>query len=606
MMRATIARRHIEGIVRVMQKPENRRKIWKSIFALLPRKQKSGFFLILLILAVSAVLSQLTPLAIGYLTDHVLAGQNASFASVAPILVAILVVNIVNELIKVARRLIVEDTATQAEKTARQRAALSLLMAPLSYFRAHMTGNIHGRLNRSLEGTVKLIKLMFMDFAPAVTTGLAAVVTIFTQLPVSVACLVVLVIPVGTFIVLRQIGTQKGIRVELMDTKADMDGAMVELLGGIETIRALDSAQTEGARIEARSEQLRKKEMRHHRAMAFYDCLKFVNEAFFSVLVIGLSVLLASRGAITVGTVLTAYLCFTQLTGPLRELHRILDEFSECVVLANDYFRLSDLPLDFSYQDADASKARTPRDNSVTLKDVRFAYPEKPDQLILNDIVLAIPPGKFIGIAGPSGCGKSSLIKVIDKLEEAQGEVLLGGVPLDSLSRTVLAENVALVPQTPFLTADTVCHNICYGMKREVSPEEVREAARKANIAADIEQLEGGYQFVLAEGGTNLSGGQRQRIALARIFLKKPRILILDEATSALDNTSEKRIQAEIEKMKEECGTTVLSIAHRLSTLQNCDEIIVMDKGCIVQRGTYRELERAPGLFRDMALGIRK
>ena len=155
------------------------------------------------------------------------------------------------------------------------------------------------------------------------TTGLAAVVTIFTQLPVSVACLVVLVIPVGTFIVLRQIGTQKGIRVELMDTKADMDGAMVELLGGIETIRALDSAQTEGARIEARSEQLRKKEMRHHRAMAFYDCLKFVNEAFFSVLVIGLSVLLASQGAITVGTVLTAYLCFTQLTGPLRELHRM-------------------------------------------------------------------------------------------------------------------------------------------------------------------------------------------------------------------------------------------------------------------------------------------
>lgn len=606
MMRATIARRHIEGIVRVMQKPENRRKIWKSIFALLPRKQKSGFFLILLILAVSAVLSQLTPLAIGYLTDHVLAGQNASFASVAPILVAILVVNIVNELIKVARRLIVEDTATQAEKTARQRAALSLLMAPLSYFRAHMTGNIHGRLNRSLEGTVKLIKLMFMDFAPAVTTGLAAVVTIFTQLPVSVACLVVLVIPVGTFIVLRQIGTQKGIRVELMDTKADMDGAMVELLGGIETIRALDSAQTEGARIKARSEQLRKKEMRHHRAMAFYDCLKFVNEAFFSVLVIGLSVLLASRGAITVGTVLTAYLCFTQLTGPLRELHRILDEFSECVVLANDYFQLSDLPLDFSYQDEGASKAQTPRDNSVTLKDVRFAYPEKPDQLILNDIVLAIPPGKFIGIAGPSGCGKSSLIKVIDKLEEAQGEVLLGGVPLDSLSRTVLAENVALVPQTPFLIADTVYHNICYGMKREVSPEEVREAARKANIAADIEQLEGGYQFVLAEGGTNLSGGQRQRIALARIFLKKPRILILDEATSALDNTSEKRIQAEIEKMKEECGTTVLSIAHRLSTLQNCDEIIVMDKGCIVQRGTYRELESAPGLFRDMALGIRK
>ena len=585
---------------------KHNRRLAKKIYALLPKRQKSGFVLILLILGVSAVLSQLTPLAVGYLTDHVLAGENASFASVVPILVAILIVNVVNELIKVARRLIVEDTATQAEKIARQRAALSLLLAPLSYFRSHMTGNIHGHLNRSLEGTVKLIKLMFMDFAPAVFTGLAAVVTIFTQLPVSVACLVILVIPVGTFIVFRQIGTQKGIRVELMETKADMDGAMVELLGGIETIRALDSAQTEGARIEARSEQLRKKEMRHHRAMAFYDCLKFVNEAFFSVLVIGLSVLLASQGTISVGTVLTAYLCFTQLTGPLRELHRILDEFSECVVLADDYFQLSDLPLDFSYRNNGAPAAPKLADNGVTLRDVRFAYPEKPDQRILDDIVLAIPAGKFIGIAGPSGCGKSSLIKVIDRLEKGEGEVLLGGVPLDSLSRATLAENVALVPQTPFLTADTVRRNICYGMKREVSLEEVREAARRANIAADIEKLDGGYDFELAEGGTNLSGGQRQRIALARVFLKKPRILILDEATSALDNTSEKRIQAEIEKLKEECGTTVISIAHRLSTLQNCDEIVVMDRGRIVQRGTYRELEGTPGLFRDMALGIRK
>lgn len=155
MMRATIACRHMEGIVRVMQKPENLEKHLRPA-----APETEGFFLILLILAVSAALSRLTPLAVGYLTDHVLAGQNASFASVPPILAAILAVNIVNELIKAARRLIVEDTAAQAEKTARQRAALSLLMTPLSYFRAHMTDNIHGRLNRSLEGTVKLIKLM--------------------------------------------------------------------------------------------------------------------------------------------------------------------------------------------------------------------------------------------------------------------------------------------------------------------------------------------------------------------------------------------------------------------------------------------------------------
>lgn len=580
------------------------RKVWKKIFALLPQKQKLEFFLVLAILAVSAVLSQLTPLAVGYLTDHVLAAETATFQSVLPILLVILAVNVVNEIIKVIRRLIVEDAATQAEKNARQRAALSLLMAPLSYFRGHMTGNIHGRLNRSLEGTVKLIKLLFMDFAPAVSTGLAAIVTIFWQLPFMVACLVILVIPVGTFIVFRQISTQKGIRVELMETKADMDGTMVELLGGIETIRALDSAQTESARIEGQSEQLRKKEMRHHKAMALYDCLKFVNEAFFSVLVIGISVLLASRQVITIGTVLTAYLCFTQLTGPLRELHRILDEFSECVVLADDYFRLLELPLDFSYEEV-AGGAR-PAGNDIQLWGVRFSYPEKPDQPILKEIDLSIDAGKFIGVAGPSGCGKSTLIKVIDKLERADGKVTLGGAPLESLTRRVLAENVALVPQTPFLIADTVYHNICYGLEGPIPLADVQEAARKANIAADIEKLPGGYDFRLAEGGTNLSGGQRQRIALARIFLRKPRILILDEATSALDNTSEKLIQREIERMKEECGITVISIAHRLSTLQNCDEILVMDQGRIVERGTFRELENTPGIFRDMARGVLK
>ena len=582
------------------------KKVSKKIFELLPKKQKLGFFFILVILAVSAVLSQLTPLAVGYLTDHVLSGENSSFESVIPILVAILLVNVVNEVIKVVRRLIVEDTATQVEKTARRKAATSLLLAPLAYFRSHMTGNIHGRLNRSLEGTVKLIKLLFMDFAPAVATGIAAIATIFIQLPVHVALLVILVIPVGTFIVFRQIGTQKGIRVELMETKADMDGTMVELLGGIETIRTLDSAQTEGDRIQDRSEQLRRKEMRHHKAMAFYDCLKFVNEAFFSVLVIGISVLLAAQKVITVGTVLTAYLCFTQLTGPLRELHRILDEFSECVVLADDYFKMVEIPTDFSYQLEGIRPDAAIDSNGVTLAGVNFAYPEKPEEAILEDIDLTIAPGRFVGVAGPSGCGKSTLIKVVDKLERAQGDVRLGGTELAALSRKALAESVALVPQSPFLIADTVYHNICYGIDRQVPLEEVREAAQKANIAADIEKLPGGYQFQLSEGGRNLSGGQRQRIALARVFLRKPKILILDEATSALDNTSEKLIQAEIEKMKEECGTTVISIAHRLTTLRNCDEIIVMDQGRIVQRGTYEQLENTPGIFRDMARGVLK
>ena len=191
----------------------------KKLAGLLERRQRVGFAVILVILAVSALLSQVTPLAVGYLTDQVLAAQTVNFAAVLPILVGILVVNVVNEVVKVLRRLIVEDTATRVEKTARQKAAASLLQAPLSYFRAHMTGNIHGRLNRSLEGTVKLIKLVFMDFAPAVATGIAAIGIIFLQLPALVALGIIMVIPIGTAIVLRQIATQRGIRVTLMEKK---------------------------------------------------------------------------------------------------------------------------------------------------------------------------------------------------------------------------------------------------------------------------------------------------------------------------------------------------------------------------------------------------
>ncbi|MFR8229385.1 MAG: ABC transporter ATP-binding protein [Anaeromassilibacillus sp.] len=577
----------------------------KQIFGLLQKRQKRSFWIVLLILAVSAGLSQILPLAVGYLTDRVLVDRaNISFQTTVPVLLVILITSVVNEVIKVIRRLLVEDASTQAEKEARNRAAASLMLAPMRYFRQNMTGNIHGRLNRSIEGTTKLVKLIFMDFAPAVATGIAAVFVIFSQLPWQVALLMVLVVPVGTLIVMRQISTQKGIRVELLQTKADLDGIMVELLGGMETIRSMDSAEIECARIDRRSEALRTKEMKHHRAMAFYDCLKFINEAAFNVAVIGISVLLAFQGAISVGTVLTAYLCFTQLTGPLRELHRILDEVSECTVLASDYFQILGIPKDFSYAVQGEKRVEKWDSNDIQMQHLRFHYAEEPDKPILEDLNLQVGAGKFIGIAGPSGCGKSTVTKAIDKLEETEGTITIGGYDLAALTRADLAEAVVLVPQVPFLFADTIFHNICYGIKREVTLEEVREAARRASIDADIMQMPGQYAFLVAEAGHNLSGGQRQRIALARAFLRTPRILILDEATSALDNTSEKQIQVEFERMKEVYGTTILSIAHRLTTLKNCDQIVVMDHGKIVQQGTYDSLREQPGLFRDMSLGI--
>ena len=171
----------------------------------------------------------------------------------------------------------------------------SLLMAPLSYFRKNMTGNIHGRLNRCLDGTIKLEKLLFMDLAPAVFNSIAAIVTIFITLPATIAFPMLLVMPIGVLIVLKQIKSQKGIRVELLNSKAEMDGTIVELMNGIEVIRICDSLDFETDRFDGKSEFLRAKEMKHHKAMALYDCLKFVNQAVFTVFVIGISTYLATK-----------------------------------------------------------------------------------------------------------------------------------------------------------------------------------------------------------------------------------------------------------------------------------------------------------------------
>lgn len=577
------------------------KKILHKLYALLDKKQKRNFIIILIIMLVSAILSQLTPKAIGWLTDDILMQEKIQFSKIIPILILILVVNVINELIKILRRIMVEDTATKTEKKARGIVIMSLLKAPLAYFKENMTGNIHGRLNRCLEGTVKLEKLIFMDFAPAIFNSIAAIVVIFTTLPIILALPMLLVIPIGMAIVFRQISTQKGIRVELLETKAAMDGTIVELLNGIEVIRISDSIKIEENRFDQKSEFLRSKEMKHHLQMAKYDSLKFINEAVFTVLMIGISAFLATLNIISVGDVLTSYLCFSQLIKPLEELHRILDELSESVVLAEDFFKMTEIPNDFSYLPLKPKQINKIENEIITINNLTFAYNQ--DNIILNQLSLNIQTGMFLGIAGPSGCGKSSLIKAICKLEKCQGEILLDGNNIDSLSRKDISNVIALVPQSPFLIAGTIVENICYGLDRDVSKKEIQTALKKACLDEFVNSLPNQENTVLAEGGSNLSGGQKQRIAIARIFLRKPKILILDEATSALDNTSERFIQNEIEKLKTENNMTIISIAHRLTTLKNCDRIIVMDNGKIVQSGKYDQLVETEGIFSDMYYG---
>lgn len=290
--------------------------------------------------------------------------------------------------------------------------------------------------------------------------------------------------------------------------------------------------------------------------MAKYDILKFVNEAVFTVLMIGISVYLATINVISVGNVLTAYLCFAQLIKPLEELHQIFDELAECMVLSEDFFKMLELPCDFSYlpyQQQDLTKIAKPL---ISVDDISFSYDD--NTKVLDGVSFTIEEGRFIGIVGPSGCGKSTLIKLICNLENSHDKAKIGHWPISKLSRHDLSEMIALVPQNPFLIARTIRDNICYGLAQKVDDDKILAAAKKAYLSSFIAELPEGLDTEIAEGGGNLSGGQRQRIAIARIFLRTPKILILDEATSALDNTAEKYIQREIENLIKEHNLTVL------------------------------------------------
>ena len=240
---------------------------------------------------------------------------------------------------------------------------------------------------------------------------------------------------------------------------------------------------------------------------------------------------------------------------------------------------------------------------SVRFEDVSLKYGESKEDSVYG-VTFEAKPGDTIGIIGGTGSGKSSIINLIPRFYDAtNGKVFIDEKNVKEYTFESLRQAIGVTPQKAVLFSGSIRDNMKWG-NENATDEEIWEALKNAMAYDFVIEKEGKLDYMITKGGKNLSGGQRQRIALARIFLKKPKILILDEATSALDNTSEKKIMAEIEQLHEREGVTIIAIAHRLSTLLNCDEILVMDHGNIVQRGTYEELKNTPGIFQNMERGI--
>jgi ATP-binding cassette subfamily B protein len=232
----------------------------------------------------------------------------------------------------------------------------------------------------------------------------------------------------------------------------------------------------------------------------------------------------------------------------------------------------------------------------IEFKNVSFDYGNGD---VLHNVSFKVEAGKKIALAGSSGGGKTTVCQLIPCFYPInEGEIFIDGIPVSKIELSSLRENIGIVQQDVFLFSGTVKDNIEYG-KPGATMEEIREAARKANVLEFVESLENGFDTQVGERGVRLSGGQKQRISIARAFLKDPKILILDEATSALDNVSERLIQSSLEELS--VGRTTLTVAHRLSTIKNSDEIIVISDGKIIEKGTHEELLQKGGEYAQMA-----
>jgi ATP-binding cassette subfamily B protein len=283
-----------------------------------------------------------------------------------------------------------------------------------------------------------------------------------------------------------------------------------------------------------------------------------------------------------------------QLYQPLNFMGMLYREIKQAVIDIETMFSI--LAREPEIQDRpDAEPLRVTR-GAIRFDDVRFAY--EPQRPILKGLSFGVPAGTTVAIVGPSGAGKSTISRLLFRFYDVTGgRILIDGQDVRDVTQSSLRSAIGMVPQDTVLFNDTIRYNIRYG-RWEASDQEVEEAARLAQIDGFIRLSPHGYETEVGERGLKLSGGEKQRVAIARTILKGPPILVLDEATSALDSHTEKEIQDALERVSR--NRTTLVIAHRLSTIVGADEIIVLDKGLIAERGTHRQLLAAGGLYASM------
>ena len=456
------------------------------------------------------------------------------------------------------------------------------------------TGGLTRVLERGRNGIEELSRLFVLQLIPTIIEFVLVIGILAYEFDWLYSVVVILMVAVYLGYTYKATEWRISIRKQMNESDTDANIRAVDSLLNYETVKYFGAERREAERYD-RSMQ------RYERASTqTYTSLAVLNSGQAVIFSVGMTIimLLAARdimaGRVSVGSFVLVNAMLVQLYIPLNFMGMLYREIKQALIDIDDMFRIIERHPEI--QDRPGAQPLLVREGEVRFEDVHFAYiPARP---ILKGISFTIPAGRTVAIVGPSGAGKSTISRLLFRFyEPTSGRITIDGQNIAEVQQASLRAAIGMVPQDTVLFNDTIGYNIAYG-RADATPAEIAEAAKLAQIDGFIRSLPEGYDTPVGERGLKLSGGEKQRVAIARTILKAPPILILDEATSALDSFTEKDIQDALERVSRDRTTIV--IAHRLSTVVGADEIIVLDGGIIVERGTHGDLLAANGVYAAM------
>ncbi|MCI5676475.1 MAG: ABC transporter ATP-binding protein/permease [Clostridia bacterium] len=571
-----------------VQKGQNRQTVRRILRYIRPYAPLVALSLFLSLLTVALTLY--IPILTGRSVDFIVGTGQVNFTGLFAVIVAILISVCVTALAQWVMSHINNKITYSIVRDLRVEAFNRLQELPLSYVDKHPSGDLISRIVTDIDQFSDGLLLGFTQLFSGVITILGTIAFMLSISPL-VTLIVVLLSPLS-FLVANFVSKRTYTMFRMQSqSRGELTGYTNEMLGGIKVVGAFNYQEEADRRFDELNKNLSDVSLK----ATFYSSITNPTTRFlYAVIYAGVAIaggFSAIAGKITVGK-LSSFLSYTnQYTKPFNEITGVLTEFQNSIASAARVFELLDEPAE-TPEAENAVVLSDPR-GEIKLSHVAFSYlPEKP---LIEDLNLSVRPGQRIAIVGPTGCGKTTLINLLMRFYDVrEGAIRVDDHDIREITRQSLRESYGMVLQETFLKSATIRENIAYG-RPDASLEEVITAARKAHAHSFISRMPQGYDTVISEGGGNLSQGQKQLLCIARVMLCLPPMLILDEATSSIDTMTEIRIQRAFETLME--GRTSFVVAHRLSTIQTADVILVMDKGHIIEQGTHSELLQKGGFY---------